>query len=136
MRAARAQLRQVASDVLDQALHRLEGRPSGKSKKGEVSAGSRAKTLDRMREVLERDRAVVVSTLNAAASPALAPTPLPVEPPATVWEEPIRTRTLAKLLAMQGYQERALGMYEWLLVQEPDDELLRGEISRLRGARG
>lgn len=46
--------------------------------------------------------------------------------------EPIRTRTMARLLASQGYLERALMIYDHLLAQTPDDDTLRVEAARAR----
>ena len=40
-------------------------------------------------------------------------------------DEPIRTRTMARLYAQQGLEERALRIYEYLLEKEPDAELAR-----------
>jgi hypothetical protein len=47
--------------------------------------------------------------------------------------DPIRTRSMAKLLAMQGYRDRALSIYEELIAAEPDNTELRVEADRLRG---
>lgn len=46
-------------------------------------------------------------------------------------KEPIRTRTMAKLLAAQGHRERALSIYEHLL-REDQDETLKAEANALR----
>jgi hypothetical protein len=65
----------------------------------------------------------------AAATPASAPaSPLPPD------DEPIRTRTLARLLAQQGHRQRAAAMYEALLEKQPDDDELRAELAGLRAA--
>lgn len=55
--------------------------------------------------------------------------PLPSEP---VCKEPIRTLTMARLLAKQGYRERALSIYEWLLAAAPNDATLSAEADLLR----
>jgi hypothetical protein len=47
--------------------------------------------------------------------------------------DPIRTRSMAKLLAMQGYRDRALSIYDELIAAEPDNASLRAEADRLRG---
>lgn len=47
--------------------------------------------------------------------------------------DPIRTRGIAKLLAMQGYRERALSIYDELIVAEPNNAELRAEADKLRG---
>jgi hypothetical protein len=46
--------------------------------------------------------------------------------------DPIRTRGMAKLLALQGYKDRALSIYDELLAAEPDNAELRAEAERLR----
>jgi hypothetical protein len=48
--------------------------------------------------------------------------------------EPIRTRTMARLLASQGYLERALTIYEHLLAEQPDDPTLCAETEAARRA--
>jgi hypothetical protein len=58
---------------------------------------------------------------GADAPPAAEPDP-----------EPIRTRTLARLLAKQGHHTRAMAMYEALLAEEPDDDALRRELAAVR----
>lgn len=42
-------------------------------------------------------------------------------------EEPIQTRTMARLLASQGHRERALKIYDRLLARHPEDDSLRDE---------
>jgi hypothetical protein len=64
---------------------------------------------------------------KAPAAPAPAPASSP--PPD---DEPIRTRTLARLLAQQGHRQRAAAMYETLLEEQPDDDELRAELEALR----
>lgn len=49
-----------------------------------------------------------------------------------VCNEPIRTRTMARLLASQGHRERALSIYEYLLSRGSNDESLRAEADALR----
>lgn len=56
-----------------------------------------------------------------APSPAVAPSA----------EEPIRTRTMARLLAAQGHRARALAIYDALMAADPDPDL-RAEAQRLR----
>jgi hypothetical protein len=46
-------------------------------------------------------------------------------------EEPIRTRTMARLLAAQGHRARALAIYDALTAADPDPSLL-AEAERLR----
>jgi hypothetical protein len=57
----------------------------------------------------------------------------PVPPPGTP-DEPIRTRTLARLLAQQGHRQRALAMYEALLAEVPEDDDLRAERDELKAS--
>jgi hypothetical protein len=118
--------------------------------------------LQRMREVIERDRALVAASpersvaLTAVEAVVSAPpseVPLvdpsdavpaaPAPAPASAAErceavpeggEPIRTRTMAKLLARQGYRLRALAIYEHLLARTPDDAALRAEADQLRAS--
>ncbi|HEY6878006.1 MAG TPA: hypothetical protein VI299_08295 [Polyangiales bacterium] len=45
--------------------------------------------------------------------------------------EPINTRTMARLLATQGYKPRALAVYRELLKRSPDDPVLRAELEAL-----
>jgi len=49
-------------------------------------------------------------------------------------QEPIRTRTMARLLAGHGYKARALSIYDELLARRPDDADLRAEAEALRRA--
>jgi hypothetical protein len=53
------------------------------------------------------------------------------ERPQRVQHEPIRTRTMARLLATQGYRQRALAIYEELLAQAGADDSLRAEVEAL-----
>jgi hypothetical protein len=46
--------------------------------------------------------------------------------------EPIRTLTMARLLASQGHLRRALSIYDELLVKTPDDLALISEVESLR----
>lgn len=107
--------------------------------------GAASASESRLREVLDRDRALI------AAQPALAPavpapvptstsTPVPVAGDAdnlpALEPEPIRTRTMARLLAAQGYRERALAMYRTLLAASPSDAELQHELERLIAATG
>jgi hypothetical protein len=142
-----ARLRGAAEELLASALGKLEGRLRG-------PAGP-ARSLERMREVLERDRALAFAEHTPCASP---PVTAPSEsspkveslsttvhdsqlprrataaqtPRATPCDEPIRTRTFARLLAAQGHAERALSIYAYLLDREPEDATLREEEAALR----
>ncbi|MFW5926342.1 MAG: hypothetical protein ACOCV4_09270, partial [Myxococcota bacterium] len=76
----------------------------------------------------------------APAAPAEAPPPsapaAPAEaraPAAPAEEEPIRTKTLARLLAQQGHRRRALAMYQALREAHPEDASLAEEMVALQG---
>jgi hypothetical protein len=113
------------------------------------------RNTDRLRDVLGRDRALAVGARAepgrgrpASAPPALTvvPAPAPATPstaelaaaltaeerPQRVKHEPIRTRTMARLLAAQGYRQRALAIYEELLAEAGADDALRAEAEALR----
>jgi hypothetical protein len=49
-----------------------------------------------------------------------------------VYEEPIRTRSMARLLAGQGHRARALAIYDALLAADASDASLRAEADALR----
>jgi hypothetical protein len=112
---------------------------------------SAERNTDRLRDVLGRDRALAVGARAEAAQPrsaapalaivSVAPAPTPAaaaaaliaeERPQRVQHEPIRTRTMARLLAAQGYRQRALAIYEELLAQAGADDGLRQEAAALR----
>ncbi|MFT3927758.1 MAG: hypothetical protein QM778_34845 [Myxococcales bacterium] len=115
------------------------------------SAGSE-RSVERMREVLERDRALAFAGHAATAAASLATSPgrpdaataadaateatnEPTAPEATKavsCQEPIRTRTFARLLAAQGHLERALSIYAYLIEQQPSDAGLMDEAAALR----
>lgn len=67
-----------------------------------------------------------------------APTTTPPSPeaPAGAQDEPIRTRTLARLLAQQGHRRRAMAMLESLLAETPQDAELQAELEALRATPG
>lgn len=76
-------------------------------------------------------------TRKAMAPAAAAPKPAPSARAAASDADdsagdPIRTRSMAKLLALQGYRERALSIYDELIAAEPDNAELRAEADRLR----
>ena len=64
-----------------------------------------------------------------AAADSEKPKDRPSKPPAV---EPIRTLTIARVLARQGYYERSLSIYDALLKETPDDAELRAEADRVR----
>ena len=49
-------------------------------------------------------------------------------------QEPIRTRTMARLLVSHGYLSRALTIYEHLLAEQSGDDGLRAEVEGVRAA--
>jgi hypothetical protein len=147
LRAARAQLRDAATDALASALGAVEARVLAAATGS--SRGRSERQVERMREVLERDRALASAALPDPPAPAPSPGP---EPAATVpapaaaapattpvvpeCDEPIRTRSMARLLASQGYPERALAIYSYLLAKDATDPTLEAEAAALRAARG
>ena len=156
---ARMQLTQAVSVALSDGLEalgdRLQGtRRSSSSLLGQVGAAAEVHG-HRLREVIERDRALIASSpLAEEAAPApAAVTTAPeldvsleldvpfvasaaaVAPPAVqICDEPIRTRTMAKLLGGQGPRARALSIYDHLLAKSPLDEALRAEAESLRAS--
>ena len=109
--AARTQLRKIADEMLETTFDTLESRViQARSVKAGVDGGSQ---ISRTREVLERDRALAS---------------------AAVCDEPIRTRTMAQLLAAQGHPDRALSIYRYLLASNPGNASLQPEITALEAA--
>lgn len=49
---------------------------------------------------------------------------------------PVYTRTMAELYARQGLKDRAVGIYEHLLEEDPDDEALQARLRELEAERG
>lgn len=146
----RRSLRQAVGHALTGSLEALGGRLGGGSWFAkEAGLESTRPHVNRLREVLDRDRAIIAANpelleLEPARSPARAvPPPLPAPapmakppaPPATC-QEPIRTRTMAKLLASQGHPERALSIYDYLLARPGADNTLRAEAEALRSSVG
>ena len=77
---------------------------------------------------------VVVSKPVVIAAPVAkpaAPNPRAADADGSAGD-PIRTRGMAKLLALQGYRDRALSIYDELIAAEPDNAELRAEADRLR----
>lgn len=145
--AARTQLRKIADEVLETTFDTLESRIiQARSAKACVDGG---RQISRTREVLERDRALASCAAPAAlpiapavapaapaavAVPPPAPPPPAVVPPAVVCDEPIRTRTMAQLLAAQGHPDRALSIYRYLFARDPGNASLHAEITALEAA--
>ncbi|HET8939397.1 MAG TPA: hypothetical protein VFN67_38390, partial [Polyangiales bacterium] len=85
---------------------------------------------------IEAAKAVAIAeapkpAFTAEAPKAVAPRPA-VEATGESGADPIRTRGMAKLLALQGYKDRALSIYEELIAAEPGNAELRAEADRLR----
>jgi hypothetical protein len=108
------------------------------------SAGARmhaeARRSEAMRARLEATKARLATRLAAPPEP---PAPEPAPPAAAAAprdnsddddgdEEPIRTRSMARLLASQGHRNRALKIYDALLAANGGDAELRAEAEALR----
>jgi hypothetical protein len=116
------------------ALETIEGRVAE-----QLTAGTKERQRERTREVLERDRALAQTAVPADPPVPAVGTALgaaPVRDPEPACSEPIRTRSMAKLLAGQGYPHRALAIYRHLLATVGDDATLRAEIIALQSHLG
>lgn len=90
----------------------------------------------RLQDILrsDRDRGRDAQTASEA-QPAPAP---PAQPLRTrqrlsgTCDEPIRTRSMARLLASQGQHDRALAIYEALVAVDNADPALRAELEAVR----
>lgn len=140
LQAAREQLRDAANEAIGGALDALEARVA--ERRARASMRDRpGRQLERMREVLERDRALASASLPDEP-PRATKTVTPADDvprtiaPATpvVCDEPIRTRSMAKLLAAQGHADRALAIYAYLLAQDAGNAMLQAEAAALREA--
>jgi hypothetical protein len=129
---ARSQLESAVGEVLAGSLEVL-----GERWFAEGAGSPRASApVQRMRNVIEMDRVETVRAQSPSAVSEKALEPDTSErAEATVATEPIRTRTMARLLAAQGYRKRALAMYDELLAAKQDDAELRDEAERLRSSR-
>lgn len=121
---ARAQLEKAAYEALHGSMSLLSERLRDPSARAQGAA-------HRMRDVLHGDRALAaqLESMKSAAQKLTPPQP-PARPPAPK-EDPIRTRTMARLLALQGYRERAISIYGELLARNPEDRTLAEELARL-----
>ncbi|HEY6878427.1 MAG TPA: hypothetical protein VI299_10440 [Polyangiales bacterium] len=77
-------------------------------------------------------REVSVSVTEDPAPRAPATRPSPARAARPVCSEPIRTRTMAKLLLSQGHPARALSIYEALIAEGACDPVLLAEADALR----
>jgi hypothetical protein len=127
----------------------VEARLGTKSWVAALMTGSPTADLqtERLREILDRDRALVMagpprhserSEQAPAPAEAAVPTPatLPTAAALPACDEPIRTRTMARLLAAQGHRARALSIYEDLIARGDADPGLRAEAALLRSQAG
>jgi hypothetical protein len=81
---------------------------------------------------IDADPGLPSAPSSPAPEPAAVASAASDERPQRVQHEPIRTRTMARLLATQGYRQRALAIYEELLAQAGADDSLRAEVEALR----
>jgi hypothetical protein len=85
--------------------------------------------------VAEVERMVVAPTTSEAAEvaqpaePAFTPDGVPTQ---RFTEEPIRTRSMARVLALQGHRDRAVSILESILSAHPEDRAAREDLERLR----
>jgi hypothetical protein len=96
-----------------------------------------AKQAGTEKRALESAPPVPAESLNRAADHAISSSTARAardEPQdeANTWKEPIRTRSMARLLASQGHHNRALAIYEELLRSNAVDAVLREEADALR----
>jgi hypothetical protein len=130
---ARSVLRELVGDVLSAPRNVLEAQLA-RSPWLVSRLGTSSDHVDRrLREVLDRDRALVAAQPDLARQPApvLAPAPTLEDAAASPQQEPIRTRTMARLLAAQGYRARALAIYQALIAENPADTELHAEAERV-----
>lgn len=135
-------LEQAVEGVLA-GLSALEARLGGKTWISALLGPTTNHGAERPREVLDRDRALVSAGPPKLETPATSSPPTssstltltatatnrPIAPPCA---EPIRTRTMARLLASQGHPTRALSIYDYLIAQGDRDESLHADADRLR----
>jgi len=144
-------VRRRATSYFGDALDALGGR-LGRSSKNESS--DRGKL--RLEEVLERDRALRGREFLPSEPPPAARAPRASAPQATPASgpsdalmrsrarregdepdavEPIRTRTMARLLAAQGYPRRALAILQELHIRDPEDAEVQALIAQITNGR-
>lgn len=82
------------------------------------------------------DKAPVPAPTPARSSKVVALSATEPHPEDAPTEEPIRTRSMARLLASQGHHKRALWIYDWLLATNAADDALRSEAEALRSTAG
>jgi len=126
----------VATPADDDAARAAEA-PAEVSEPADVEAAEAAEPIEV--DATEPTEAETAEPAEAEASEATEPTD--VEPSeateeeptksAPALDEPIPTRTMARLLADQGHTRRALAIYRKLLREQPEDDDLREAIDRL-----
>ena len=121
---ARSQLRAVVEDAMHSSLQALT-QPRAAAKQLDAAAVG-----ERLRDAVYRDRGLRAALAQSAHPPAACSgegAPGAVHAPPTADDaaayEPIRTRTMARLLAQQGAYARALRMYDAILEEDPDPRL-------------
>ncbi|MCA9581392.1 MAG: hypothetical protein KC416_06325 [Myxococcales bacterium] len=126
--------RSLAEVALDRVLDRAEGRPPPPAARPHPAPPTEQRPTGRGVDASPTQENTATGddpTARAkdAASIDAAPTLESVSP----LREPIRTRTMAQLLASQGHFDRALAIYDDLLRDHPGDGDLRQEQRELRG---
>jgi hypothetical protein len=109
--------------------------------RSEIKAPLESRTWLNPSSEAEQTKDAFLADLAPPASEPVATRPTPPAPPVAAasdgdeeGEEPIRTRSMARLLAMQGHRGRALKIYDALLAANSGDESLRAEADALRHA--
>lgn len=127
---------------------RVESEPPDPEVRAEPTAPSPVPTLvpspapvaaEAPREPVAEAAATPEEPLEPPAEPAEPQSGPPSRPPAGVFsnhgslfEEPIPTRTMARILAEQGHYKRSLAIYAKLLDEEPADSELLQEAAAVR----
>jgi hypothetical protein len=142
---ARARLHRAVGAVVTSSLEALAERLPMPGAKGAPDAAERTRTvlaIDRSTraQATPKTRTAVEPAIAPASTIARPPTPTPTPTPTPiahagaddVCDEPIRTRSMARLLAKQGHPKRALAILEYLLTQNGADADLRAEAEAVR----
>jgi hypothetical protein len=134
---ARARIHRAVGEVVSGSIEALAEHVPGERlpwarAKPTAEAGLRLRTvleIDRYMQAQEARllRAAVPAPLVAPSAPARA-----AAAERETCDEPIRTRSMARLLAKQGHGQRALTIYDYLLAGNPSDGELRAEADAVR----